>query len=98
MSNPGAGIGREIASGERTDAELDAFISRRASQDRGPAPDELEPGYAESVRRHNAKIRRENRAAWCEYHRGQADRLRRNLEDLISRHEALARKLLEGEA
>ncbi len=35
MSNPGTGIGREIAHGERAEAELDAFISRRQEQRRG---------------------------------------------------------------
>ncbi len=62
-----------------------------------PDPDELEPGYLESVRRFNARRRAENRAAWRQYHRGQAERLRRNLQDLITHHETEAEKLLEGE-
>ncbi len=62
-----------------------------------PVPDELEPGYVESVRRFNARQRAENRAAWRQYHRGQAERLRRNLQDLITHHETEAEKLLEGE-
>ncbi len=49
---------------EAVDAELDRLISKRASQDRSPGPDELEPGYVESVRRFNARVRAENRAAW----------------------------------
>ncbi len=80
---------------DTVDLELDRLISRRASQDRRQDPDELEPGYVESVRRFNARVRAENRAAWSEYHRGQAERLRRNLEALIARHEAEAEKLME---
>ncbi len=38
------------------DTELDRIISKRASQDRRPTADELEPSYVESVRRHNAKV------------------------------------------
>jgi hypothetical protein len=78
--------------------ELDRLISRRASQDRRPDPDELEAGYIESVRRYNARRREEMRAARVEYHRGQAVRLRAALEVLIERHEEQAQRLLEGEA
>ena len=78
--------------------DLDRLISKRASQDRRPDPDELEPGYVESVRRFNARQRAENRAAWSEYHRGQAERLRRNLQDLITHHETQAARLCESKA
>jgi len=47
------------------------------------------------VRRFNARVRAENRAAWLAFHEDQADRLRRNLEDLITHHEAEAEKLME---
>ncbi len=70
---------------DTVDLELDRLISRRASQDTRPDPDELEPGYVESVRRFNARRREENRRAWAAFHEGQADRLRRNLGALISR-------------
>jgi type II secretory ATPase GspE/PulE/Tfp pilus assembly ATPase PilB-like protein len=72
------------------DAELDRLISKRASQDRRPDPDELEPFYRESVRRYNARRREEMRAAWCEHHQGQAARLRTALEELIANHETQA--------
>ena len=78
---------------DTVDLELDRLISRRASTDHRPDPDELEPGYVESVRRFNARLRAENRAAWSEFHRGQADRLRRNLEELIAAHETEAERL-----
>ena len=37
---------------EALDVELDRLISKRASQDRRPDPDKLEPGYMESVSGH----------------------------------------------
>jgi hypothetical protein len=49
----------------------------------------------ESVRRYNARRREEMRAAWCEYHRGQAARHRAVLETLIARHEGEAAKLMD---
>jgi len=78
---------------DTVDAELDRFISRRASQDTRPDPEELEPGYVESVQRFNARRREENRAAWCEYHRQQAARHRGILEALINYHERRAMEL-----
>jgi hypothetical protein len=88
----------DVMRADTVDAELDRLISKRASQDRGQDPDELEPGYLESVRRFNARVRAENRAAWSEYHRGQAERLRRNLEELITHHETQAARLCESKA
>jgi hypothetical protein len=79
---------------EAVDSELDRLISRRASQDRRPDPDELEPSYAESVRRYNAAREAERRTAWSDYHRVHAERLRRTLERLIAHHEARAQQLL----
>ncbi len=85
----------KLARADTVDAELERFISRRASQDTRPDPDELEPGYVESVRRFNARRREENRAAWREYHRQQALRHRGILEALISYHERRATELGE---
>jgi hypothetical protein len=78
------------------DQELDRLSSRRASTDTRTAADEREELWKASVRAHNAKIRRANRAAWYGWHLDQAARHRRNLEDLIAHHEAQATKLLEG--
>lgn len=78
------------------DAELDRLISKRASQDRRSDPDEQEEVWKASVRAHNSRVRAENRAAWCEYHRGQAEALRRTLEALIARHEAAAEELMKA--
>jgi len=84
-----------IRSDEAVDAELERFISRRASQDSGLSPDEEEESWKASVRKHNALVHEENRAAWCEYHRLQAERHRSILEVLISYHERRAMELGE---
>lgn len=52
----------------------------------------LEASYVESVRRWNARVRAENRAAWLAFHEDQADRLRRNLGALVAHHKAEADK------
>ncbi len=81
---------------DTVDAELERFISRRASS---PNPDEEEESWKASVRKHNALVREENRAAWCDYHRQQAARHRGILEALVSYHERRAMELGEiGEA
>ena len=77
------------------DQDLDRLISKRASQDTQPDPDELEPGYLESVRRYNARRRAENRAAWYGWHLDQVERHRRTLEHLIAHHESEAARLCE---
>lgn len=80
---------------ETVDQDLDRLISKRASQDRRPDPDEREELWKESVRAHNARRKAENEAAWLDYHRQQAERLRRNLASLVAHHEAQAAKLCE---
>jgi hypothetical protein len=79
---------------ETVDLELDRLISKRASQDQRPDPDEREESWKASVRRYNARLEEENRQAWCEHHRAQAARLRTILESLIARHEGEAAKLM----
>ena len=87
----------DVARGDTANAELDRLISKRASQDRRPDPDEQEATWKVSVARYNADRREEMRAAWCEYHQGQAARHRAVLAELIARHEEKARKLLGDE-
>ncbi len=77
----------------QADAQIDAFIERRSRRE--PTPDELEPSYAESVKVYNAAREAERRAAWSDYHRVHAERLRRTLEPLIALHEARAAALCE---
>jgi len=83
---------------DTVDAELDRLISKRASQDMRPDPDEQEEIWKASVRAHNQRIQEENRAAWAAFHEGQAERHRRILEELIAHHTTQAEKLakLEG--
>jgi hypothetical protein len=76
------------------DRELSRLIERRAESN--PDPDETEPGYVESVQRHNACRREENRQAWAAFHEGQAASLRQTLENLIVEHERKATELLRG--
>ncbi len=73
---------------DTVDLELDR-LSKRASQDRGPDPDELEPGYIESVRRFNARQREENRLAWCDYFSHLAGALRARAEEYDQRAQTL---------
>ncbi len=74
---------------DSVDAELDRLLSKRASQDRSPGPDELEPGYLESVRRHHAAIRRHNRAAWFAHFCSMAESHARIAQDYERRAEEL---------
>ena len=85
----------DVARADTVDAELDRLISKRASQDRQPDPDEQEELWKASVRRYNARLQEENRQAWCEHHQGQAARLRTVLEALIALHEEQAEKYRE---
>jgi len=80
---------------DSVDAELDRLISRRASQDRRPDPDEQEDLWADSVRRHHERRRRAVRAQWYGWHLDQAERHRRTLEELVVHHEAQAARLCE---
>ncbi len=82
--------GRDIGRGEMVEGELDRLIERRSRQ---KDPDEESELWQESVRRYNARLREERRAAWCEHHQGQAARLRAVLEALIARHEDEAERL-----
>ena len=59
--------------------------------------DEQEELWKASVRAYTARRREEMRAAWHEYHQGQAARHRAVLESLIARHEEEAAKLMDIE-
>ncbi len=77
----------DIAHGEAVERELDAMILRRS---RLKDPDEETELWQSSSRAYNARRREENRQAWSDFHAGQAERLRRTLEELLSHHEARA--------
>ncbi len=79
-------------------AELDNFISRHHEKRVEENERLAEEMWVESERRHAARRREENRAAWCKYHQDQAARHRAILETLATYHEGEAAKLqLEDE-
>jgi hypothetical protein len=83
----------DIAHGEMVEKQLDALIQRRARKG-DVDPEEAEEIWKESVRRYNARRRKELDLERYEYHRGQAVRLRAVLESLIREHEQNAEKHL----
>ncbi len=83
---------------DTVDRDLDRLLSTRASEDTTPDPTVLGASYVESVKIFHARVRAENRLAWSEYHRDQAQRHRAVLADLITHHEAEAARLCESEA
>ena len=87
-------LGSPAAPGEAVESELDRLIERRSRQ---KDPDEESELWRKSVRAYTARRREEMRAAWREYHQGQAARHRGVLESLIAHHEERARELLADE-
>jgi broad specificity phosphatase PhoE len=81
----------DVARSESVEVELSRLIEERSFREMDP--DEREELWKESVRRYNARRREEMRAAWQEYHQGQAARHRAVLESLIARHEGEAARL-----
>jgi len=71
------------------EAELNRLIEKRAALEDPEAKEEL---WVRSVERYNARKQEEMRAAWCEYHQGQAARHRTVLEELIAGHEQQAER------
>ncbi len=92
MSNPGAGISRDIAAGERAETEIDSFISRRHEQRRKSEPErEMEAVWRAYERVQEAARRRENRAGWYGWHMHRAELYGR----LSREHAATAEGLME---
>jgi hypothetical protein len=85
----------DLAHCETVEAELNRLIEKRSSGEMDP--DEREELWQQSVRDHTARRREEMRAAWCEYHQGQAARLRAVLESLVAFHEGEAAGLIEDQ-
>ena len=88
----------DVSRAESVERELDRLIEkrhdRRASEECHRPSEEL---WQASVERYNAERERRLRAAWCSYHRDQADRHRRTLAVLIARHEEAAAQLMDHE-
>jgi hypothetical protein len=86
----------DLSRSEGAEHELNRLIERRhdkrTAEERHKPSDEL---WQESVERYEAERQRQLRAAWCEYHQGQATRHRGVLESLIAHHEEQAEKLMD---
>ena len=84
----------DVSRGESVEHELNRLIEKRhdqrAAEECHRPSEEL---WKASVERYNSERERQLRAAWCEHHQGQAERLRTTLESLIARHEAEAERL-----
>jgi hypothetical protein len=88
----------DIARSEQVESELDALIRRRDTHRRRTEGERLtEELYEPSVRAYNARQEAARQAERYEYHRDQADRLRRAMGELIARHEAAAERYLQDE-
>ena len=86
-------VARDISKGEAVERELDAMIRRRDAHRRQTEGERLEEElYEPSVRAWRARQEAEKRSARFEYHRGQADRLRRTMGELVAYHEAAAQR------
>ena len=74
---------REVDVAER---ELDRMIERRS--DGAPDPDELEPSYAESVRRYREKERREHLWQRLRFHERMLANHTATFQAILDKHEA----------
>lgn len=66
--------------------DLDKLIDRRSSSN--PDPDELEPSYAESVRRFHARHRNEDLWERLRYHEAMLESHTRTFMQLLDKHRA----------
>jgi len=91
----GAALGRNLATVEGVDKEINAFIERRhAEREKREGERAEKEAWKESARRAEAARRDENRAAWCAHHADQAERLRASLAELVAYREREAEKHL----
>jgi hypothetical protein len=83
----------DIEAGEMVEKELDTLVSRRDIARRETEGERArEELWAESVRRHNARVGETRRLERLAYHEGQARRLSSTLEALIAHHGAEAER------
>ena len=67
--------------------QIDALIDKRAAARAGANLEE--ESWKASVRRHNAKLRRQHRAEWFAYYSNLSYSLRRSADEFAARAEAL---------
>jgi hypothetical protein len=88
----------DIARSEQVESELDAMIRRRDTHRRQTEGERLtEELYEPSVRAWRERQEAEKRTAHFEYHRDQAERLRRTMGELVAYHEAAAERYVQDE-
>jgi len=88
----------DVAKSSAVEGELDNFFAGRHEKRVEEEGERLaEEMWAESERRHAARQREENRAAWRKYHQDQAARHRATLEALATFHESEATRLQRRE-
>jgi hypothetical protein len=80
----------DVAHRAMVEAELARLVEKRSS--RKIDADERDELWKASVVAYNARRREENRLAWREYNRGQAERHRAIVGALIADHQAQAEK------
>jgi len=87
----GAALDRNLFErAERGEQEIDAFITRRASQEQRIRAEQ--EAWIESARKYNVERQRRLAEEWREWHYQMADRCRTNLIDFIRYHEREAEK------
>lgn len=74
----------EVTSIEKVEAELSAFIDRRARQNNKANLEEM--AWKDSVRKHNARLEAERLRDLLAYHRQQLKNHTRTFESLLLRH------------
>jgi hypothetical protein len=86
----------DVARSEAAEAELDRFIEKRSTRQKDP--EEQSELWQASVDAYNEKRQKIARYEWHAFHCGQAERMRRTLQELIDYHETRAQRLLtEGD-
>ncbi len=89
----GAGLSRDISTGERAEAELDSFIARRhATRVKSEGERDEEAAFRESERRARGVMDAHLRQKWARYHTEQAARHRHTLGALVDYHERRAER------
>ncbi len=77
----------DVVRGEMAERELDAFIERRALK-MNPKQQRIEDGWAESVRKYNARDREQCLRERAAYHQVMLETHTRTFEELLKRHRA----------
>ncbi len=92
IAQPGGTLSHEIATGDRADAQIDAFISKRDEKRRKDEGEQAtEDLWKAATLRQEAARRRENIEGWYGWHLARADLYGR----MSAEHAGRAEKLME---